>query len=603
MIQSDALSQWPDLGPENNQDNVDKMLLPDGLFISAFTLSEEEPADATEWTLLLDHLFLNTFDLDLHTQIIASTNRDHVVLDALTALQSNGTPPMKSALSDWRHEDGIVFDKDKCYVPDDIGLWQEIVKWYHNLPPMGHPGHLKTLKLLQCDYWWPGMHTFVKNFVDGGAACQQAKINWYPTDPPLMPIKGSTTGQPFAQISYDFITNLLVPDGFDSLMVVVDQGLLKGVVLCPCHKTIDATGTAELLIQNIYWRFGLPDKGISDKGSQFASKVFREMGCLLGIELTMSTAYHPQTDGATKQSNQEIEAYLVIFCANNPKQWSRLIPIMEFSYNQKLHTTQTKSPFYLIMGSDPKTIPTAFPSTNVPEAEERIRNLQKAQDETIAAYELARQKMMEWTNHKFKPFQKDDLVWLESKNLKLRYESKKIAPKQEGPFCISKVLEPLTYKLKIHPVFHATLLTPFKENNIHRPNYLNPPLDLIDGEPEYEVEAINAHRRQGRGYLYLVKWKDYPLAKNIWEPKWHLSHARDILKSYKNQHHLHWKTPSIQPTHLHMPHITKLDLSKDNKENIPPFMLHNNLNNLVDYFDNKFKDYESYSTYFRQQLP
>ena len=50
-----------------------------------------------------------------------------------------------------------------------------------------------------------------------------------------------------------------------------------------------------------------------------------------------------------------------------------------------------------------------------------------------------------------------------------------------------------------------------------------------------------------------------------------------------------------------MPHITKLDLSKDNKENIPLFMLHDNLNILVDYFDNKFKDYESYSTYFHQQ--
>ena len=45
---------------------------------------------------------------------------------------------------------------------------------------------------------------------------------------------------------------------------------------------------------------------------------------------------------------------------------------MEFSYNQKSHATQTKSPFYLIMGSDPKAIPTAFPSTNIPEAEEQI---------------------------------------------------------------------------------------------------------------------------------------------------------------------------------------------------------------------------------------
>ena len=63
------------------------------------------------------------------------------------------------------------------------------------------------------------------------------------------------------------------------------------------------------------------------------------MGRLLGIELAMSTAYYPQTDGTTKQSNQEIEAYLAIFCVNNPEQWSWPIPIMEFSYNQKSHAT------------------------------------------------------------------------------------------------------------------------------------------------------------------------------------------------------------------------------------------------------------------------
>ena len=155
MIQSDTLSRQPDLCPENNQDNIDKTLLLDGLFISAFTLSEEEPADATERTLLLDHLFLNNFNLDLCTQIVASTNWDHMVSDALTALQSSETPPRKSALSDCQHKDGIVFYKDECYIPDDVGLRQEIVKRYHNLPPMGHPGHLKTLELLRHDYWWP----------------------------------------------------------------------------------------------------------------------------------------------------------------------------------------------------------------------------------------------------------------------------------------------------------------------------------------------------------------------------------------------------------------------------------------------------------------
>ena len=115
-----------------------------------------------------------------------------------------------------------------------------------------------------------------------------------------MPITGPESGHPFAQISMDFITDLPESQGFDSLLVVVNHGLMKGVILSPCRKTIDAVGTAKLLLNNIYQQFGLPDKAISDRGPQFAARVFRELGNLLDIKLAMSTAHHPQTDGVTE---------------------------------------------------------------------------------------------------------------------------------------------------------------------------------------------------------------------------------------------------------------------------------------------------------------
>ena len=115
---------------------------------------------------------------------------------------------------------------------------------------------------------------------------------------------------------------------------------------------------------------------------------------------------------------------------------------MEFSYNQKSLPTQTKSPFYLNMGSDPKAIPTAFSSTNVPEAEEQIQNLQKAQHKEIVAHEFTRQKMMEQTTHKFKPFQKNDLVWLELKNLKLQYECKRLLQNKKDLSVSLRYLDP-----------------------------------------------------------------------------------------------------------------------------------------------------------------
>ena len=96
--------------------------------------------------------------------------------------------PMKSTFTDWIFKDGLVFYQKWCYVPADENLHRDIVKRYHDLRPMGHPDQFATLELVRRDYWWPGMASFVRNYVLECAMCQQAKINTHPTVPPLMPI-------------------------------------------------------------------------------------------------------------------------------------------------------------------------------------------------------------------------------------------------------------------------------------------------------------------------------------------------------------------------------------------------------------------------------
>ena len=96
-------------------------------------------------------------------------------------------------------------------------------------------------------------------------------------------------------------------------------------------------------------------------------------------------------------------------------------------------------------------------------------------------------------------FKKGQQVWLESSNLRLPYPTRKLSPKREGPFRITKVLGPVTYELelpdswKIHPVFHAGLLSPYTETEEHGKNYTRPPPDVIEGEDNYKVEAILRH--------------------------------------------------------------------------------------------------------------
>ena len=130
-------------------------------------------------------------------------------------------------------------------------------------------------------------------------------------------------------------------------------------------------------------------------------------------------------------------------------------------------------------------------------------------------------------------------MWLEATHLHLHYPSKKLAPKRHGPFEITQVLSPLTYCLcllptwKVHDVFHATLLSPYRETNTHGPNFSQPPPDMIDAKEEYEIDQIVAHHGNSKNRQYLTAWKGYPLSENTWEPKSNLRHTPLLLKAYK----------------------------------------------------------------------
>ena len=98
--------------------------------------------------------------------------------------------------------------------------------------------------------------------------------------------------------------------------------------------------------------------------------------------------------------------------------------------------------------------------------------------------------MAERITKDFTPFKKGQQVWLDSKNLRFFQDHKKLRLKRQGPFKITEVLGPLTYRLqlppqwKIHDVFHATLLTPYRETEAHGPNFAYPLPDDIEGEEQ-----------------------------------------------------------------------------------------------------------------------
>src|ERR1700710_2106087 len=192
---------------------------------------------------------------------------------------------------------------------------------------------------------------------------------------------------------------------------------------------------------------------------------------------------------------------------------------------------------------NPEEFPPPSLDSSIPAAKERVKNLQKIGEEAIACHNLAMQRMADRTfSRKFEPWKPGDKVWLSGSHLLTHYPSRKLAPKNYGPFTIESALSPITFKLrlpnswKIHPVFHASELSSYRETEIHGPNYPEPPPDIIGGEEEYEIEAILAHKGNIKGRCrFLVTWEGYSILENLWYREKELKNAQEVIKSYKTR--------------------------------------------------------------------
>ena len=176
----------------------------------------------------------------------------------------------------------------------------------------------------------------------GCNSCQRNKNHTEQPAGKLMP--NLIPEKPQTHISADFITKLPIAQGYDSILVVVDR-LTKMVHFIPTIEKTSAEGLARLFRDNVQKLYGLPKSIVSDKGPQFAAGIMRELNRMLGIKSKLSTAFHPQTDGQTERVNQELEQYLRMFIDHRQEQWHDWLGMVEFAYNNKMHSSTKVLPF------------------------------------------------------------------------------------------------------------------------------------------------------------------------------------------------------------------------------------------------------------------
>ncbi len=377
----------------------------------------------------------------------------------------------------------------------------------HSSLGTGHPGANATLSLLKDRYWWPNMARDMRRFVQDCEGCAKSKSPRHLPAGNLFPLP--IPNRPWSHLGVDFVTDLPASDGNTGILVVVDR-FSKSCRLIPLKRLPTAMETAELMFNHMFRYFGIPEDIVSDRGPQFISRVWKSFVKLLGVTISLSTGYHPQTNGQTERKIQEIGRFLRTFCHDHQHSWNQFIGWAEYAQNSLRQSSTGLTPFQCVLGYQPPMFPWDGEPSDVPAVDYWFRESERVWDEAHHHLQqaLRRRKMTA------------DLQ---------RSDAPSYAPRFVGYFTIQKQINPVTFQLNLPPqyripsTFHVSLLKPYHSSvsPSTEPGLITEtPLPLIqENGAIYEVRAILDSQRRGGKLEYLVDWEGYGPEKRSWISK------------------------------------------------------------------------------------
>ncbi|KAF8751560.1 hypothetical protein RHS01_08341 [Rhizoctonia solani] len=466
-----------------------------------------------------------------------SLDQDESLEEILQFLQneSKAPPSIKRAFKDYEMEAGLLFYQGRIVVPDVGTLRTDLLCIFHDSPLAGHPGRQQTLELVSRNYYWPGIRADTYWHVDSCETCQQIRKPKYASIPP-QPLE--LPSRPWQHISYNMIVDLPKDGAYDSILVIVDS-FTKYVILVECSKKLKAPELADLFLQHVWKKYGMPEKTISNQGRVFNNKFLKALYKQLGIDPHFSSAYHPQSNGQTERVNPTVKHFLRAYSGINQRDWVRWLPMAEFAYNNAVHSSTGKSPFKALHGWEPSLTPSNIP-TDVPEADDIASQMESQWREIEAALRQSKTRMTAGETGEPTSFEVGEEAWLDARNIKLKTLSPKLTEQRLGPFKITKKVSDRAYRLelppsmRIHDVFYVGLLSKVKKDD-KRAFKNQPPPVTVDGEEEYEVEGIVDMEKRNGKWFFRVKWKGYGSEENTWEPRENLKNAEKILKKFEKE--------------------------------------------------------------------